>query len=105
MFKGILATSCAILVFTAASAVSAETLNQTFCRKEHPGDYNACLQYEEKQDHKLFTGDTGQAGPSAGSSETIPYDPANEARKRRSFKPVPGSIIMDSSPAKEIPMK
>jgi hypothetical protein len=104
MFKLTLAVSGIALIFSAATA-SSETFNQEFCKKEHPGDVTNCVRYFERQDHKLFTGDNGPAAPSAPSSETIPYDAANEARKLRLRKPVAGEIIMDSGPAKEIPLK
>lgn len=104
MIKQILAYSCTILVFSGTIA-AAETSTERFCKKDHPGDVANCVHYMDQQYHKLFTEGGAQSAGTTASTENIPYSSAEEARKRALFKPVPGSIIMDSSPAQEIPLK
>jgi hypothetical protein len=92
-----------IFILHMASA-SAEIFNERFCKKEYPKDPTACTRYIEQQDHKLFTGGGSQQSQQY-SNDTLYYDPQREQEKLRTRKPVKGSIIMDSGPAKEIPMQ
>lgn len=87
-----------------AGRISAETFNEKFCREEHPNG-DACLKWAEEEDHKALI--LGANTPGVGRKHTgelivpIPYDPADEERKLKLRRPVPGAIIMDS-PAAEI---
>src|SRR6185312_15935703 len=90
----------AILLFLAEGA-SGETFNEKFCRGEHPND-DTCLKWAEQEDHKSLILGGGEKHRSI--LYIVPYDPAEEERKLKLWKPAPSGIIMDSSPAKEIPM-
>jgi|SRR6185312_13348182 hypothetical protein len=96
------------VLLTHAGRTSAQTFNEKFCQEEHPNDA-ACLKWAEEEDRKaLILGDNilGAGGKQTRGelTVTIPYDPADEERKLKLRRPVPGAIILDS-PAIEIPME